>query len=238
MRLLIVLAVVALLIGMFPAGSAEAATQFSIWPAEFSYGIPAPGTFTWTSTMFGLRFGQPLGPFVGLDTTLRYGAVANLSYSGTSLSGYSGSTFVADSVLRVGVRAGTFSVAGFGGYGGLLMNATSGSNNIVLQSLGPRLGVEASLALSGGLVLRGSYTILPSLTTRADIVSTGPPPPAGQSSGSGTGNEHEIALTYSPLPVTTVFVGYRGMTQSISWSGAGTTSTSFSGFTAGVELHF
>ncbi len=237
MRVVIGLVVVALVIGLVPAGTGEAATQFSVWPAEFSYGVPG-GSFTWTSTMFGLRFGQPLGPFVGLDTTLRYGAVANLDFPGASLSSYSGSTLVADSVLRVGLRAGTFSVAGFGGYGGLFMDATSASNSIVLQSLGTRLGVEASLAVSHGLVLRGNYTIIPSLTARADIANSSPPPAPNQYTGSGTGSEYEIALVYSPLPVTTVYAGYRGGTQSISWSGFGTTSTTFNGFVAGIELHF
>lgn len=237
MRRLTCVMLVCALILTIASGTVQAATQFSVWPAEFSYGVPS-GSFTWTSTMFGLRFGQPLGPFVGLDTTLRYGAVANLGFSGTSLSSDSGSTLVADSVLRVGLRAGTFSVAGFGGYGGLFMNATSASNSLVLQSLGTRLGVEASLALSQGLVLRGNYTFIPSLTARADIANSTPPPAPAQYNGSGTGTEYEIALVYSPLPVTTVFAGYRGGTQSIAWSGFGTTSTTFNGFVAGVELHF
>lgn len=238
MRVLIGLVVVALVIGLGPAGMAEAATQFSVWPAEFSYGVPS-GSFTWNSTMFGFTFTQTLGPFVSLQTNLQYGSIANLDFPGSSLSGYSGSTMVADSALRVGLRTGTFSVAAFGGYGGLLFNAAGpASGNIVLQSLGTRLGVEATVAMSGGLVLRGSYTLLPSLTARADIANPSPPPAPAQFTGSGTGSEYEIALVYSPLPVTTVFAGYRGGTQSIAWSGFGTASTTFNGFVAGVELHF
>ncbi len=236
MRVLIGLVVVALVIGLGPAGMAEAATQFSIWPAEFSYGTPS-GTFTWNSTMFGLRFSQALGPLVSFDTSLRYGSVSNLDFGGTGLSTYSGNTLVADSVLRVGLRAGTFGIAAFGGYGGMFFNATdpATSGSVVLQSLGSRLGVEATLAMSPRLVLRGNYTLITSLTARADIAV---PPTAAQWGGTGTGSEYEIALLFSPVPVTTVFAGYRGGTQSIAWSGFGTASTTFNGFVAGVELHF
>lgn len=235
MRMLACVMLACALIVAIPSETAQAATQFSLWPAEFSYGTPS-GTFTWNSTMFGLHFGQPLGPFVGFDTNLRYGSVSNLNFGG-SLSGYSGSTLVADSVLRVGLRAGTLGIAAFGGYGGIFFNASdpATSGSVVLQSLGSRLGVEATLAMAPGLTLRGNYTVITSLTARADIAV---PPTAAQWNGSGTGSEYEIALLFSPVPVTTVFAGYRGGTQSISWSGDGTTPTTFNGWVAGVELHF
>jgi len=238
MRLLWVGIVAAVIVvGIVPA-YADAATQFTLWPAEFTYGTPS-GTFTWNATMFGLRFDQPMGPLVSLQTSLRYGAIANLSFAGSSLSGSSGSTLVADSALRIGLRTGPVGVAAFGGYGGLLVNATgpAASDAVVLQSLSARLGVEVVAATSRGLELRGSYTLLPSITTRADISLTAPPT-AASDSGSGSGSEYEITLLFSPVPVTTIFAGYRGGTHQISWSGGPATTTTFNGFVAGVELHF
>ena len=88
--LLCVIAILALVV--IPTEMADAAMQFTLWPAEFSYGTPS-GTFAWNSTLFGFRFDEPLGPFVSLRSDLRYGAVANPSFTATSMSGYSAWSF-------------------------------------------------------------------------------------------------------------------------------------------------
>src|SRR3989442_3888467 len=113
--LLCVIAILALVV--IPTEMADAAMQFTLWPAEFSYGTPS-GTFAWNSTLFGFRFDEPLGPFVSLRSDLRYGAVANPSFTATSMSGYSGSTWIADTAFRVGLRTGPVGFAAYGGYGG------------------------------------------------------------------------------------------------------------------------
>src|SRR2546428_10716077 len=118
---LCVMTILALVV--IPAEMADAAAQFTLWPAEFSYGTPS-GTFAWNSTMFGFRFDEPLGPFVSLRSDLRYGAVANPSFTGGSMSGYSGSTWIADSVVRVGLRTGPIGLAAFGGVGGVVFYST------------------------------------------------------------------------------------------------------------------
>ena len=235
--LLCVIAILALV--FIPTEMADAAAQFTLWPAGFSYGTPS-GTFSWNSTLFGFRFDEPLGPFVSLRSDLRYGAVANPSFTATSMSGYSGSTWIADTAFRVGLRTGPIGFAAYGGYGGLFVNATgpSPSDNVVLRNLSSRLGVEATVATSGGLVLRGSYTWITSLNANADISMSGPPAVVASHSGTGNGSEYEITLQYSPVPVTTVFAGYRGGSSQISWSGAGTTNSTFQGYLLGVELHF
>src|SRR3989475_4579798 len=102
---------------VIPVGHARAAMQLTLWPAQFSYGTPS-GDFAWNSTMFGFRFDEPLGPFVSLRTDLRYGAVANPSFTATSISGYSGSTWIADTTFRVGLRTGPVGFAAYGGAGG------------------------------------------------------------------------------------------------------------------------
>lgn len=239
MRSLICVAVTVMLIVVMPAGRAEAAAQFSLWPSTFSYGTPS-GTFAWNSTVFGVRLGQPLGPFVSLQSTLRYGSIANLSFAGSSLSGYTGSTLVADSALQFGLGAGPLSLAAYAGYGALVLNATgpTASDRVVLLSQGTRVGVEATLTTSRGLVLRGNYTVIPSLTASTNI-SLSAPPTAAQQNGNGSGNEYEITLLFSPVPVTTLFAGYRGGTHQITWSGGGgNTSTTFNGWIVGVELGF
>src|SRR5213596_1336881 len=81
----VLMCVIAVLVLMaVPAQQAGAAAQFTLWPAQFAYGTPS-GDFTWNSTMFGLRFDEPLGPFVGLQTNLRYGPAANLTFPGRHL---------------------------------------------------------------------------------------------------------------------------------------------------------
>jgi len=235
--LLCVIAILALVV--IPTEMADAAMQFTLWPAEFSYGTPS-GTFAWNSTLFGFRFDEPLGPFVSLRSDLRYGAVANPSFTATSMSGYSGSTWIADTAFRVGLRTGPVGFAAYGAYGGFFFNAKgpSASDNVVLRNLSSRLGVEATVAASGGLVLRGSYTWITSLTANADFSMSGPPAVADSRSGTGSGSEYEITLQYSPVPVTTVFAGYRGGSSQISWSGGGTNNSTFQGYLVGVELHF
>src|SRR2546425_7871148 len=211
---------------VIPVDDARAAMQFTLWPAQFSYGTPS-GTFAWNSTMFGFRFDEPLGPFVSLRSDLRYGSLANPSFTATSMSGYSGSTWIADTAFRVGLRTGPVGFAAYGGYGGLFFNATgpSPSDSVVLRNLSSRLGVEATVATSGGLTLRGSYAWITSLSANADF-SVSPLPPASRV-GTGSGSEYEITLLYSPVPVTTVFAGYRGGSSQISWSGGGTNNSTF-----------
>lgn len=230
--------IAALLMVTASAGRASAAAQFTLWPAQFAYGTPS-GDFVWNATMFGLRVDEPLGPFVSLQTNLRYGAAANLTFGGTSLSSYSGTTWTADSVIHVGLRTGPVGFGAFGGYGGLFFNAAgpSASDRVVLRNLASRLGVDATVATSRGLTLRGSYTWITSLTANADI-STSAPPVAASFTGTGSGTEYEILLEYSPVPLTTMFAGYRGGTSQISWSGAGTSNSTFQGYLVGVELHF
>src|SRR5207249_7755676 len=56
----VLMCVIAVLVLMaVPAQQAGAAAQFTLWPAQFAYGTPS-GDFTWNSTMFGLRFDEPL----------------------------------------------------------------------------------------------------------------------------------------------------------------------------------
>ena len=234
----VLMCVIAVLVLMaVPAQKAGAAAQFTLWPAQFAYGTP-PGDFAWNSTMFGLRIDEPLGPFVSLQSNLRYGSAANLTFAGSGLSGYNGNTWLADSAVRVGLRTGPVGFAAFGGYGGLFFNAKgpSASDNVVLRSLASRLGVEATVATSGGLTLRGTYAWITSLTANADFSIT--PNPPQSFSGNGSGSDYEILLQYSPVPLTTVFAGYRGGSSQISWSVGPTSNSTFQGYLVGVELHF
>src|SRR2546428_5711182 len=149
---------------VIPVDDARAAMQFTLWPAQFSYGTPS-GTFAWNSTMFGFRFDEPLGPFVSLRSDLRYGGLANPSFTATSMSGYSGSTWIADTAFRVGLRTGPIGFAAYGGYGGLFVNATrpAPSANVAPRNPSSRLGVEDTGATAGGPVLRGRYQWITSL---------------------------------------------------------------------------
>src|SRR5438876_10326444 len=91
----VLMCVIAVLVLMpVPAPQAGAAAQFTLWPAQFAYGTPS-GDFTWNTTMFGLRFDEPPGRFVGLQTTLRYAPSATLSPPGSRLGGYYGNTWLA-----------------------------------------------------------------------------------------------------------------------------------------------
>jgi hypothetical protein len=239
MRSLVCIGVALMLTVALSAGRAEAAAQFSIWPSTYSYGTPPPaGTFTWNATMFGVRLGQPLGPFVSLQSTLKYGSITNLSLGPTSL-GSTGSTLVADSALQFGLGAGPISLAAYLGYGALVLNASGPgpADRVILLNQGTRVGVEATLATSRGLVVRGSYTLLPSLTSSSNISL----PAQGittQQNGNGSGSEYEITVLYSPVPVTTLFAGYRGGTHQTTWSGGQNTTATFNGWMVGVELGF
>jgi len=234
----VLMCVIAVLVLMAVAAQqAGAAAQFTLWPAQFAYGTPS-GDFVWNSTMFGLRFDEPLGPFVGLQTNLRYGPAANLTFPGSTLAGYYGNTWLADSAIHVGLRTGPVGFGAFGGYGGLFFNAKgpSAPDNVVLRSLASRLGVEATVATSGGLTLRGTYAWITSLTANADFSIT--PNPPQSFSGNGSGSDYEILLQYSPVPLTSVFAGYRGGSSQISWSVGPTSNSTFQGYLVGVELHF
>lgn len=218
-----------------------AAAQFTIWPANYSYGTPS-GQFSWSATTYAVAFEQSLAPFTSLRTNLAYGPTNTVNFNGSALSGFSGGVLMADAVLRVGLQTGPVGLAAYGGYGGLFFNATgpAASDRVVLQSAGTRLGVEANVAPAPGVSLRGSYTMTTGLTTNATL-SISPPNPAvaGTFTGSGTGNEYEVALVLSPVPMTSVYAGYRSGTQQISWSGGGgNTTNTFSGWMVGVDLRF
>jgi hypothetical protein len=241
MRRLSVLVVGLSLAVLMPARMAAAATQLSIWPADYTYGTPA-GQFAWSATSYGIGFEQSLGPFVSLQTRLAYGPMTNFYFRGAAMSGYTGSVVVGDTALRVGLNTGPIGLSAFGGYGGLFFNASgsTASDRVILQSSGARLGVEASVTPAPGVLLRGSYTMTTALTTNANVSVSSPPPAVAASyNGSGSGNEYEIALLLSPVPLTSVYAGYRSGTQQISWSGGGgNTTNTFSGWIVGVELRF
>src|SRR2546422_11754207 len=130
---------------VIPVDDARAAMQFTLWAAQFSYGTPS-GTFAWNSTLFGFRFDEPLGPFVSLRSDLRYGAVANPSFTAGSMSGYSGSTWIADTAFRVGLRTGPVGFAAYGGSGGCLLSAPGPppSGNVLLRNPSRPLGGGAT----------------------------------------------------------------------------------------------
>lgn len=223
------------------ARPAAAAAQFTIWPANYTYGTPS-GQFTWTATTYAVTFEQSLAPFTSFRTNLAYGPTSNVTFAGSALSGYSGGVLLADAALRVGMQTGPVGLAAYGGYGGLFFNATgsTATDRAVLQSAGTRLGVEANVAPAPGVTFRSNYTIMTGLTTNANFaISTPPPGVTGNFTGSGTGNEYEVALVFSPVPATSVYAGYRSGTQQITWSGGGgNTTNTWSGWLVGVDLRF
>jgi hypothetical protein len=221
------------------ASPAVAAAQFTIWPANYTYGTP-PGQFAWSATTYAIGFEQSLAPFTSLRTNLAYGPTNTVNFNGSALSGYSGGVLLADAALRVGLQTGPLGLTAFGGYGGLFFNATgsTASDRVVLQSAGTRIGVEANVAPAPGVSLRGSYTMTTGLTTNANI-SISNPVVTGTFTGSGTGNEYEVALVLSPVPMTSMYAGYRSGTQQVTWSGGGgNTTNTFSGWMVGVDLRF
>lgn len=235
---IITMTLVTMLASLLVPVGAHAAAQIVVWPAQFSYGTPS-GTFAWNSTAFGLRLDQSIAPFVAIGTTFFYGPVSNLSFAGSSLSGYSGQTLAGDLSLRLGMSAGPLGLTGYAGYGGFGLNATGPAANdrIVLTTLGFRVGAEAKVPLTRGLDLRGSWTALTGLNSQA-AVSLSSPPTAAQSSGTGSGSEYQLAVLFSPVPLTTIFAGYRAGASQTAWSGSGTTSTTYNGIFAGFEIRF
>ncbi len=216
-----------------------AAAQFTIWPADYTSGTPS-GQFAWSATTYAIAFEQSLAPFTSLRTNLAYGPTSYVNFRGSALSGYSGGVLLADAALRVGMQTGPLGLTAYGGYGGMFFNATgpTASDRVVLQSAGTRLGVEANVVPAPGVSFRGSYTMTTGLTTNASL-SISNPVVAGSFTGSGTGNEYEIALVLSPVPTTSMYAGYRSGTQQITWSGGGgNTTNTFSGWMVGVDLRF
>ena len=216
---------------------AQAATEFVIWPAQFSYGTPS-GAFTWNSTVFGLRYGSALVPHFGFGADLYYGTVSNLALGGSTLNGFTGNTLAGDASLRLETSVGLMDLAAYGGYEALALNGngSTAADRVILQTSGVRTGAEVRLHLPHGFALRGGLTVLPSLNSSENL-SLSSPPTAAQFNGTGNGTEYEVDLTYS-LPNFSVFVGYRSGTYQTSWSGDGSSSTTFSGYTFGLESRF
>ncbi|MGH2436735.1 MAG: hypothetical protein ACRDFA_07060 [bacterium] len=221
---------------MLPA-AAHADTQLYIWPSTYSYATPS-GTFAWNTTALGLKFDQGFGP-LGFRTMLFYGPVSNFSFAGSGLSGYGGQVVGGEGGLRFGLGLGPVGVGAFAGYGGFVMNARgpSAPDAVLLSSLGLRLGVDARAALAPGVTLRGNWTRLSGLNSRADI-SLSSPLVGAQHTGVGNGSEYTIGVTISPLPLVSVFADYRSASLQTNWSGGGSTTTSYSGYFLGVGLRF
>jgi len=217
--------------------TAQAGTQVFIWPSNYSYGTPS-GTFAWNTTSLGFRFDQGFGP-VGFGTMLFYGPITNFSFAGSGLSGYNGQVVGGDAGLRFALGAGPLGFGAFAGYGGFVANARGpvASDAVLLSSLGFRLGFDARAAIAPGVTLRGNWTTLSGVSSRADI-SLSSPPVAVQHSGTGNGSEYNIGVTFSPLPLVSVFADYRSASFQNNWSGGGTTTTSYSGYFLGVEFRF
>jgi hypothetical protein len=221
---------------MLPAG-ARAATQVFMWPSQFSYGTPS-GTFGWNATNLGVRFGPALGP-VEFGTMLYYGPLSNVSFAGSPLSGYGGQVVGGETGLRLGLGAGPIGLGAFAGYGGFVFNARGpvASDVVLLSSLGFRLGFDARMTVAPGVSLRGSWTALSGLSNRADIAMSSPAI-AAQHTGSGSGSEFNVGVTFSPLPLVTAFAEYRSGTFLTNWSGGTLTSSSYSGYFLGVQFRF
>jgi hypothetical protein len=239
MRTLVLAVIAAVTLVALPLQSqAQAATDFAVWPAQFSYGTPS-GPLTWDSTVYGLRFDSNILPHFGYGTDLYFGSVSNLALGGSGLSGFGGQTVAGDLTLRLGGSLGSLDLTAYGGYEALALNATgpTAADRILLLTSGPSLGAEAKLHLFRGLALRGGITYLPSLNSSANL-SFSSPPSTAQFSGTGNGTEYEVDLSYSVIPAVSVFAGYRAGNYQTSWSGSGSTTTSFSGWLFGLESRF
>lgn len=217
--------------------AAPAQTQVFLWPAQFSFGTPS-GTFTWSATSLGVRFGPGLGP-VEFGTTLSYGSITNLSFAGSLLSGYSGQMVAGEVGPRLALGAGPLGVGASAGYGGFVVNARgpASTDALLLSSLGFRLGLEGRLSIAPALALRGSWHALTGLSQRAEF-SLSSPGVAAQHSGSGSGSEFRIGLAFSPLPLVEGFAEYRSGSFTTVWSAGGSTPSSYSGYLLGVRLSF
>lgn|GEM_PF-4759591 len=122
--------------------------------------------------------------------------------------------------MRLGLGAGPLGVGAFAGYGGFVLNARgpTASDAILLSSLGFRLRVDGRLLIAPGVAFRAGWSSLPSLSNRADISMTSPAV-AAQHAGPGSGSEYSLGLSFSPLPLVTVFADYRSGTFQTNWSG-------------------
>lgn len=239
MRVLVLgLALVVALVSLPLQRQAQAAAQFVAWPAQFSYGTPS-GALTWNTTALGLRFHSSMVPFLGFGTDFYYGGVSNLSLGGSPLSGFTGQTLAGDVSLRFGTGAGPVSFTAFAGYEALALNASgpATTDRVVLLTSGVRVGGEARVALSRGFALKGSYTVLTGLNSSANLAITSPLI-AAQYNGTGNGTEYELVLSYSFIPRTSVYMGYRSGTYQTNWTGFGSTTTSFNGIILGLETGF
>lgn len=238
MRRLIVGLLLALTLVAARQEQAHAGVGVTIWPSQFSYGTPS-GTLTWNTTAFGLRFSAPMGPFLGIGADVYYGTPTNIRFNGSSLSGYTGQTVGGELALRFGTGLGPVGLTGFAGYGGLTLNASGPTSpeRVVAYSTGFRLGGEARVTIRNGLSLKGRFGAVTGLNSNANL-SIASPPLAVTHSGTGSGTEYEIGLSYSPIGVVGVFIGYRAGNHSTRWSTGESTTTSFSGFFLGAEGGF
>lgn len=236
MRIPVTMALILIAVLAVPS-AAPAATQFFLSPSQFTFATPS-GTFTWSATSLGARFGPQLGP-VEFGTMLSYAPVGALSFAGSPLSGYSGQMLTGEIGPRFGLGLGPIGVGASAGYGGFVMNARgpAASDAVLFSSLGFRLGVDARVSIAPTLSLRTGWTALTGLSTRADL-SLSSPGLAAQHSGSGTGSEFTIGLVFAPLPLVTAFAEYRSGTFFTNWSGAGPTTSSYSGYVLGVSMRF
>lgn len=238
MRTLIVGLLLTITLVAARTGQAHAGAGVTIWPAEFSYGTPS-GTLTWNTTAFGLRFSTPIGPFFGIGADVYYGTPTNLRLNGTLLSGYSGQAVGGELALRFGTGLGPVGATASAGYGGLTLNASgpTAPERVVLYSTGFRLGAEARVTIRDGLSLKGRFMGVTGLNSSANL-SISSPPLAVQHSGTGSGSEYEIGLSYSPVGLVGVFIGYRAGNYNTLWSSGESTTTRFSGFFVGAQAGF
>lgn len=235
--LVLALALAVALVALPLQSPAQAATEFVVWPAYYSYGSPS-GAFTWNSTVFGLRFSNVIAPHFGFGGNLYYGSVSNLALGGGGLNGFSGNTLAGDVSLRLGGSVGLMDLTAFGGYQALALNAfgSTAADRILLTTSGIRTGAEAKLRFPNGFALRGSVAILPTLNS-SETLSLSSPPTSAQNNGTGNGTEYEVDLSYSLLYFS-AFIGYRSGNYQTNWSGDGSTSTTFSGYVFGLETRF
>ena len=219
-------------------GQAQAATEFVAYPAQFSYGTPS-GIFGWNSTVYGLRFTSTIAPHLGFGTDIYYGTVPSLALGGSTLNGFSGQTIAGDFSLRFGTSVRQVDLAVYGGYEAFAMNAngSTAADRILLFTAGPRVAGEVKLHLPHGFALEGSVAYLPSLNSSENL-SLSSPPTTAQFNGTGNGTEYEVSLSYSFIPDLSILAGYRGGTYQTTWSGAGSTTTTFSGWVFGLESTF
>jgi hypothetical protein len=239
MRTIVVALTLAAAMILFPLHSQSlAATEFVVWPAQFSYGTPS-GAVTWNSTVYGLRYDSNILPNFGFVTDLYFGSISNPALGGSALNSFSGQTVAGDLGLRLSGSLGPLDLAARGGYEGLALNATGPTavDRVLLVTSGLDVGADVKLHLVSGLALRGSFTYLPSLNNSANL-SFSSPPSTAQFNGTGNGTEYEVDLSYSFIPQFSVFGGYRAGSYQMMWSGSGSTTATFSGYVFGLDTRF